>query len=87
MCNQSFKNRICGLKYTKSFDETYLNTGMWYLDPVSIVVKPNKFSTNWMSGCGMKRWSTIVSSWWVTILVFCSFLFLLNVGQFRLDSM
>ena len=29
-----------------SFDETYLNTEMEYLDSVSSVVKPNKLSTN-----------------------------------------
>jgi len=29
-----------------SFDETYLNTEMWYLDSVSSVVKPNKLSAN-----------------------------------------
>ena len=40
------KNRACGLKYTMSFDETYLNTEMKYLDSVSSVVKPNKLSTN-----------------------------------------
>ena len=29
-----------------SFDKTYLNTEMYYLDSVSSVVKPNKFLTN-----------------------------------------
>jgi len=40
------KNRACGLKYTMSFDETYLNTEMQYLDSVSSVVKPNKLAIN-----------------------------------------
>ena len=45
-CDRACKNRACGLKYTMSFDETYLNIEMQYLDFVNSVVKPNKLSTN-----------------------------------------
>jgi len=45
-CDRACENRACGLKYTMSFDETYLNTEMQYLDSVSSVLKPNKLSTN-----------------------------------------
>ena len=46
MCDQACENRACGLNYTMSFDETYPNTEMYYLDSVKIFVKPNKFSTS-----------------------------------------
>ena len=45
-CDWACENRACGLKYTTSFDEAYLNTEMMYLDSVSSVVKPNKLLTN-----------------------------------------
>jgi len=46
ICDRACENRACGLKYTMSFHETYLNTEMQYLDSVSSVVKPNKSSTS-----------------------------------------
>ena len=46
ICDQTCENRAFGLKYTMSFDETYLNTEIMYLEYVRSVVKPNKLSTN-----------------------------------------
>jgi len=46
ICDRACENRACGLKYTMSFDETYLNAEMYYLDSVSSVVKPSKLSKN-----------------------------------------
>ena len=45
-CDRACENRACGLKYTMSFDEIYLNIEMYYLDSVSSGVKQNKLSTN-----------------------------------------
>ena len=40
-----------------SFDETYLNTEMQYLDSVSSVVKPNKLSTNLENFVAVPNWN------------------------------
>ena len=39
-----------------SFDETYLNTEMQYLDSVSSVAKPNKLSTNLEDFVALSYW-------------------------------
>ena len=61
-CDRACENRACGLKYTMSFDETYLNTEMYYLDSVSSVVKPNKLSINleilWPYHIGIKSYES-----------------------------
>ena len=40
-----YRNNI-NHKYTMSFDETYINTEMQYLDSVSCFVKPNKLTNS-----------------------------------------
>ena len=40
-----------------SFDETYLNAEMYYLDSVSSVVKPDKLSTNLENFVGEPYWN------------------------------
>jgi len=40
-----------------SFDETYLNTEMMYLDSVSSVVKPNKLLTNLENYVAVPYWN------------------------------
>ena len=57
ICDRACENRACGLKYTMSFDETYLNTEMQYLDSVSSVVKSNKLSTNLESFVAVPYWN------------------------------
>ena len=57
ICDRACENRACGLKYTMSFDETYLNTEMQYLDSVSSVVKPNKLSTNLENFVAVPYWN------------------------------
>ena len=56
-CDRAWENRACGLKYTMSFDETYLNIEMQYLDSVSSVVKPNKLSTNLENFVAVLYWN------------------------------
>ena len=56
ICDPASKNRSCGLKYILSFDETYLNTEMWYLDSVSSVVKQNKLLTNLENFVAVPYW-------------------------------
>ena len=57
ICDRACENRACGLKYTVSFDETYLNTEMYYLDSESSVVKPNKLSTNLENFVVVQYWN------------------------------
>ena len=57
ICDRACENRACGLKYTMSFDEKYLNTEKMYLDSVSSVVKPNKLSTNCKSFVTLPHWN------------------------------
>ena len=40
-----------------SFDETYINTEIWYLDSVSCFVKPNKLSTNSENFVAVPYWN------------------------------
>ena len=56
-CNRACKNRAYGLNYTMSFDDTYLNFEMQYLDSVSSVVKPNKLSTNLENFVAVPYWN------------------------------
>ena len=56
-CDRACENRACGLKYTMSFDETYLNTEMYYLDSVSNIVKLNKLSTNLENFVAVPYWN------------------------------
>ena len=45
-CDRACENRTYGLKYTMSFDKTYLIAEIYYLNSVSSVLKPNKLSTS-----------------------------------------
>jgi len=56
-CDRACKNRACGLKYTMSFDDTYLNAEIYYLDSVSSGVKPNKLSTNLENVVAIPYWN------------------------------
>ena len=56
-CDRACENRACGLKYTMSFDETFLNVEMQYLDSVSSAVKPNKLSTNLGNLVAVSYWN------------------------------
>jgi len=59
ICDWAYENRACGLKYTMSFDETYLKTEMQYLDSVyvSSAVKPNNLSTNLENFVAVPYWN------------------------------
>ena len=57
ICDQACENRACGLKYTMSFNETYLNTEIYYLGSVRSVVKPNKLSTNLENFVAVPSWN------------------------------
>ena len=57
ICDWACKNRACGLKYTMSFDETYLNTEMQYFDSVSSILKSNKLSTNLENFVAIPYWN------------------------------
>jgi len=57
VCDRACENRAYGLKYTMSFDETHLNTEMYYLDSVSNVVKSNKLSTNLENFVAVPYWN------------------------------
>ena len=57
ICDRACEIRACGLKYTMSFDETNLNTEMYYLDSASNVAKPNKLLINLENFVAVPYWN------------------------------